>query len=210
MEKVFCEYYWCWYFCYLLVVDLCVMLIDVFGKFDVVNQVFDQVVYGIVWVDDVVIVIDIEEVMLFVGMVVVNGQCIEIDVVVLDKQFDKQCVDWKKVYFKVKFGEGLFFWCSIVIVCCYGVGVLQILCFIYVDGSYEDLCWNDDCCWVCFVVIKLFKVVFVEFDLVQMVYLDVNKFNDSYVSKLDGSVVCCWVVDVVVLLQNFYFLLGIF
>lgn len=208
MEKAFAEYYKRWHFRHPSVADLRATLIDVSGKPDVVNQVFDQVAYGTAWVDDAVTAIDTEEVTPLAGTVVANGQRTETDAAALDKQLDKQRADWKKAHPKAKPGEGPFPWRSTVTVRRYGAGAPQTLRLTYADGSHEDLRWNDDRRWVRFVVTKPSKVVSAELDPAQTVYLDANKLNDSYASKPDGSAARRWAADAAALLQNLYSLLG--
>lgn len=208
MEKAFREYYRRWHFRHPSVADLRATLIDVSGKPDVVNQVFDQVAYGTAWVDDAVTAIDTEEVTPLAGTVVANGQRTETDAAALDKQLDKQRADWKKAHPKAKPGEGPFPWRSTVTVRRYGAGAPQTLRLTYADGSHEDLRWNDDRRWARFVVTKPSKVVSAELDPAQTVYLDANKLNDSYASKPDGSAARRWAADAAALLQNLYSLLG--
>lgn len=208
MEKAFREYYRRWHFRHPSVADLRATLIDVSGKPDVVNQVFDQVTYGTAWVDDAVTAIDTEEVTPLAGTVVANGQRTETDAAALDKQLDKQRADWKKAHPKAKPGEGPFPWRSTVTVRRYGAGAPQTLRLTYADGSHEDLRWNDARRWVRFVVTKPSKVVSAELDPAQTVYLDANKLNDSYASKPDGSAARRWAADAAALLQNLYSLLG--
>ena len=208
MEKAFREYYRRWHFRHPSVADLRATLIDVSGKPDVVNQVFDQVAYGTAWVDDAVTAIDTEEVTPLAGTVVANGQRTETDAAALDKQLDKQRADWKKAHPKAKPGEGPFPWRSTVTVRRYGAGAPQTLRLTYADGSHEDLRWNDARRWVRFVVTKPSKVVSAELDPAQTVYLDANKLNDSYASKPDGSAARRWAADAAALLQNLYSLLG--
>lgn len=208
MEKAFAEYYKRWHFRHPSVADLRATLIDVSGKPDVVNQVFDQVAYGTAWVDDAVTAIDTEEVTPLAGTVVANGQRTETDAAALDKQLDKQRADWKKAHPKAKPGEGPFPWRSTVTVRRYGAGAPQTLRLTYADGSHEDLRWNDARRWVRFVVTKPSKVVSAELDPAQTVYLDANKLNDSYASKPDGSAARRWAADAAALLQNLYSLLG--
>jgi len=208
MEKGFAEYYKRWHFRHPSVADLRATLIDVSGKPDVVNQVFDQVAYGTAWVDDAVTAIDTEEVTPQAGTFLKDGQRSELDTAALDKQLDKQRADWKKAHPKAKPGEGPFPWRSTVTVRRYGAGAPQTLRLTYADGSHEDLRWNDARRWVRFVVTKPFKVVSAELDPAQTVYLDANKLNDSYASKPDGSAARRWAADVAALLQNLYSLLG--
>ncbi len=208
MEKAFREYYRRWHFRHPSVADLRATLIDVSGKPDVVNQVFDQVAYGTVWVDDAVTAIDTEEVTPLAGTMLANGQRTETDAATLDKQLDKQRSDWKKAHPKAKPGEGPFPWRSTVTVRRYGAGAPQTLRLTYADGSHEDLRWNDARRWVRFVVTKPSKVVSAELDPAQTVYLDANKLNDSYASKPNGSAARRWAADAAALLQNLYSLLG--
>ncbi|WP_431636225.1 M1 family metallopeptidase [Dyella sp. KULCS107] len=208
MEKAFREYYRRWHFRHPSVADLRATLIDVSGKPDVVNQVFDQVAYGTAWVDDAVTAIDTEEVTPLAGTMLANGQRTETDAATLDKQLDKQRSDWKKAHPKAKPGEGPFPWRSTVTVRRYGAGAPQTLRLTYADGSHEDLRWNDARRWVRFVVTKPSKVVSAELDPAQTVYLDANKLNDSYASKPDGSAARRWAADAAALLQNLYSLLG--
>lgn len=208
MEQGFREYYKRWRFRHPSVADLRAALIDVSGKPDVVNQVFDQVAYGTAWVDDAVTAIDTEEVTPQAGTFLKGGQRSELDTAVLDKQLDKQRADWKKAHPKAKPGEGPFPWRSTVTVRRYGAGAPQTLRLTYADGSHEDLHWNDARRWVRFVVTKPSKVVSAELDPAQTVYLDANKLNDSYASKPDGSAARRWAADAAALLQNFYSLLG--
>lgn len=208
MEKGFAEYYKRWRFRHPSVADLRAALIDVSGKPDVVNQVFDQVAYGTAWVDDAVTAIDTEEVTPQAGTFLKDGQRSELDTSALDKQLDKQRADWKKAHPKAKPGEGPFPWRSTVTVRRYGAGAPQTLRLTYADGSHEDLRWNDARRWVRFVVTKPSKVVSAELDPAQTVYLDANKLNDSYASKPDGSAARRWAADAAALLQNLYSLLG--
>ncbi len=208
MEQGFREYYKRWRFRHPSVADLRAALIDVSGKPGVVNQVFDQVVYGTAWVDDAVTAIDTEEVTPQAGTFRKGGQRSELDTAALDKRLDKQRADWKKVHPKAKPGEGPFPWRSTVTVRRYGAGAPQTLRLTYADGSHEDLHWNDARRWVRFVVTKPSKVVSAELDPAQTVYLDANKLNDSYASKPDGSAARRWAADAAALLQNLYSLLG--
>ncbi len=208
MEKGFREYYERWRFRHPSAADLRATLIDVSGKPDVVNQVFDQVVYGTAWVDDAVTAIDTEEVTPQAGTFLEGGRRSELDGAALDKQLDTQRADWKKAHLKARPGEGPFPWRSIVTVRRYGAGAPQTLRLTYADGSHEDLRWNDDRRWVRFVVTKPFKVMSAELDPAQTVYLDANKLNDSYASKPDGSAARRWAADAAALLQNLYSLLG--
>lgn len=208
MEQGFREYYKRWRFRHPSVADLRAALIDVSGKPEVVNQVFDQVVYGTAWVDDAVTAIDTAEVTPQAGTFFKDGQRSELDTAALDKQLDQQRAEWKKAHPKARPGEGPFPWRSTVTVRRYGAGAPQTLRLTYADGSHEDLRWNDDRRWARFVVTKPSKVVSAELDPAQTVYLDANKLNDSYASKPDGSAARRWAADAAALLQNLYSLLG--
>lgn len=208
MEKAFREYYMRWRFRHPSVADLRATLIDVSGKPAVVDQVFDQMVYGTAWIDDAVTAIDTEQVLPEAGTVVKDGKRSVIDRDALDKQIAKTRADWKKAHPKAKDDEGPYPWRSIVTVRRYAAQVPQTLRLTYADGSHEDLNWNDDRRWVRFVVTKPSKVVTAELDPQQRIFLDANKLNDSYSSKSHGAAARRWAADAAALLQNFYSLLG--
>lgn len=208
MEKAFREYYTRWRFRHPSVADLRATLIDVSGKPAVVNQVFDQMVYGTAWIDDAVTAIDTEQVLPEAGTVVKDGKRSVIDSDALDKQIAKTRADWKKAHPKAKDDEGPYPWRSIVTVRRYAAQVPQTLRLTYADGSHEDISWNDDRRWARFVVTKPSKVVSAELDPQQRIFLDANKLNDSYSSKSHGAAARRWAADAAALLQNFYSLLG--
>jgi len=208
MEKAFREYYKRWRFRHPSVADLRAALIDVSGKPDVVNQVFDQTVYGTAWVDDAVTAIDTEHVEPLAGTFVKDGKRSEDDASARDKAVDKQLADWKKQHPDAKNGQGPFPWRSTVTVRRYGASAPQTLRLTYADGSHEDIAWNDKRRWARFVVTKPTKVVSAELDPQHTVYLDADKLNDSYATKRNGSAARRWAADATALLQNLYSLLG--
>jgi len=208
MEQAFREYYKRWRYRHPSVADLRAALIDVSGKPDIVNQVFDQTVYGTAWVDDAVTSIDTERVEPLAGTFVKDGQRTENDASARDETVDKQLADWKKQHPGTKDGAGPFPWRSTVTVRRYGAAAPQTLRLTYADGSHEDLPWNDHRRWARFVVTKPTKVVSAELDPQQTVYLDANKLNDSYATKANGAASRRWAADAAALLQNLYSLLG--
>lgn len=208
MEQGFREYYKRWRFRHPSVADLRAALIDVSGKPDVVNEVFDQIAYGTAWIDDAVTAIDTEQVLPESGTVVKDGKRSEIDSDALDKQVAKTRADWKKAHPKAAPGEGPYPWRSTVTVRRYASQVPQTLRLTYADGSHEDMRWDDDRRWARFVVTKPSKVVSAELDPKHAIFLDANKLNDSYSTKSDGAAARRWTADAAALLQNFYSLLG--
>lgn len=208
MEQAFREYYKRWRYRHPSAADLRAALIDVSGKPDIVNQVFDQTVYGTAWVDDAVTSIDTERVEPLAGTFVKDGQHTENDASARDEAVDQQLADWKKQHPGTQDGTGPFPWRSTVTVRRYGAAAPQKLRLTYADGSHEDLPWNDHRRWARFVVTKPTKVVSAELDPQQTVYLDADKLNDSYATKANGAASRRWAADAAALLQNLYSLLG--
>ncbi|AND69193.1 hypothetical protein ATSB10_17390 [Dyella thiooxydans] len=208
MEKAFREYYKRWRYRHPSVADLRAALIDVSGKPEIVNQVFDQTVYGTAWVDDAVTSIDTERVEPLAGTFVKDGKRTEDDASARDETVDRQLTDWKKQHPEAKDGQGPYPWRSIVTVRRYGASAPQTLRLNYADGGHEDIAWNDQRRWARFVVTKPTRVVSAELDPQHTVYLDADKLNDSYATKANGAASRRWAADAAALLQNLYSLLG--
>ncbi|HEU4670946.1 MAG TPA: M1 family metallopeptidase [Dyella sp.] len=208
MEKAFREYYKRWRYRHPSAADLRAALIDVSGKPEIVNQVFDQTVYGTAWVDDAVTSIDTERVEPLAGTFVKDGKRTENDASDRDATVDRQLADWNKQHPKAKDGQGPYPWRSTVTVRRYAAAAPQTLRLTYADGSHEDLTWNDHRRWARFVVTKPTRVVSAELDPQQTVYLDADKLNDSRTARPDGAASRRWAADAAALLQNLYSLLG--
>ncbi|MBU6248733.1 MAG: M1 family metallopeptidase [Xanthomonadaceae bacterium] len=208
MEKAFREYYRRWRYRHPSVADLRAALIDVSGKPEIVNQVFDQVVYGTEWVDDAVTSIDTVRVEPLAGSFVRDGKRTEDDAPARDASVDRQLASWKKQHPDAKDGRGPFPWRSTVTVRRYGAAAPQTLRLNYADGSHEELAWNDHRRWARFVVTRPTRVVSAELDPGRAVYLDADKLNDSYAVKANGAASRRWTADAAALLQNLYSLLG--
>ncbi|WP_241762665.1 M1 family metallopeptidase [Dyella ginsengisoli] len=208
MEKAFREYYKRWRYRHPSVADLRAALIDVSGKPEVVNQVFDQTVYGTAWVDDAVTSIDAERVQPLAGSFVKDGKRTEDDASARDETVDQQLAQWKKQHPEARDGQGPYPWRSTVTVRRYGASAPQTLRLNYADGGHEDIAWNDQRRWARFVVTRPTRVVSAELDPQHTVYLDADKLNDSYATKANGAASRRWAADAAALLQNLYSLLG--
>jgi hypothetical protein len=208
LERAMHEYYRRWRFRHPSSADLRATLAEASGNPQVVNEIFDQYVYGTAHIDDRVASIDTVEVLPQAGSTLKDGKRSELDSEALDKQVDKQREDWDKAHSKAKPGSGPFPWRSTVTVRRDGVPVPQLLRVKFADGSSEDVHWNDGRRWARFDFTKPSKVVSATLDPEQKIYLDANKLNDSRTSKTDGSASRRWSADAASLLQVFYALVG--
>jgi hypothetical protein len=208
LERAMHEYYRRWRFRHPSSADLRATLAEVSGKPKVVDEIFEQYVYGTAQIDDRIASIDTAEVLPQAGSTLKDGKRSELDSDALDKQVDKQREDWDKAHSDAKPGSGPFPWHSTVTVRRDGVPVPQLLRVKFADGSSEDVRWNDDRRWARFDFTKPSKVVSAVLDPEQKIYLDANKLNDSRTTKADGSASRRWSADAASLLQVFYALVG--
>ncbi|WP_343214901.1 M1 family metallopeptidase [Dyella lutea] len=208
MEKAFREYYKRWRYRHPSAADLRAALIDVSGKPEIVNQVFDQTVYGTAWVDDAVTSIDNEEMLPQAGTEVVDGKRIEVDAEALKKNIAKARADWKKKHPDDASGQGPYRWRSTVTVRRFGAPVPQTLRVTFSGGKHADVNWDGRGRWKRFEFIGDGTVVSAELDPQHTVYLDADKLNDSYATKANGAASRRWAADAAALLQNLYSLLG--
>ena len=208
LERAMHEYYRRWRFRHPSSADLRATLAEVSGNPKVVNEIFDQYVYGTAQIDDRVASIDTVEVLPQAGSTLKDGRRNELDSDALDKQVDKQREAWDKAHPNAKPGSGPFPWHSTVTVRRDGVPVPQLLRVKFADGSSENVHWNDGRRWARFDFTKPSKVVSATLDPERKVYLDANKLNDSRTTKADGSASRRWSADAASLLQVFYALVG--
>jgi hypothetical protein len=184
------------------VADLRATLIDVSGKPDAVNQVFDQFVYGTATIDDRVASIDNQEVLPLAGSWVKQGERSEFTADQRDKQVEKQRGAWSKSSSDTK--GSAFPWRSTVTVVRQGERVPQLLRVTFADGSHQDVRWDDDRRWARFVFTGPAKVTSAELDPERQVLLDADKLNDSRTVNADHAASRRWTADIAALLQALY------
>lgn len=208
LEKAMHEYYRRWSFRHPSAADLRATLAEVSGKPQVVNEIFDQYVFGTAQIDDRVASIDTVEVLPHAGSTLKDGKRTELDSDTLDEQLEKQRKEWAEAHPDAKPDSGPFPWHSTVTVVREGSPVPQLLRVKFADGSSEDVHWNDNRRWARFEFTKPSKVVSATLDPEQKIMLDANKLNDSLTTKADGTASRRWSADAASLLQVFHALMG--
>ena len=208
MDKAIRLYYQRWRFRHPSVADLKQALVDGTGDAKDVDEIFDEVVYGTVSIDDRVADIDTHEVLPQAGVSWHDGKLVAADQSVLDEQIEKRRAAWAKAHPDARPGVGgPFPWHSTVTVFRNGARVPETLRVTFADGSHQDLRWDDDRRWARFEFEQADKVVSAELDPAQQVYLDADKLNDSLATKTDGAASKRWTADAAALLQTLYSLL---
>jgi hypothetical protein len=203
-ERAFKQYYASWRYRHPSVADLRETLAEVSGKPAVVDEIFNQYVYGTDRIDDQVKQITSEEELPRAGTVVSDGKRTEVSAEDNDKRIETQRDAWTKAHPSAKPGTGPFPYRTTVTVWRDGAQVPQTLRVSFADGSVENVRWDDQRRWARFDFVKPVKGVSAELDPDGKVYLDSNKLNDSRTVEVNGNASRRWASDVAAALQGFY------
>ncbi|HET6631173.1 MAG TPA: M1 family metallopeptidase [Rhodanobacteraceae bacterium] len=188
-------YYQRWKFRHPSAADLRDALAEGSGKPDIVNAIFEQQVWGTAKVDDSIASLDSDEQVPRPGTGMRDGKRVTLTQKEVDKQIHDARAAWKKAHPDAKHG-GPYPWHTVVTVRRDGAPVPQTLEVKFADGSTETARWTDGSRWKRFTWDKPVKAVSAQLDPEHVVYLDVNKINDSRATKSDGSLARRWAADV--------------
>jgi hypothetical protein len=210
IERGFRAYYARWHFRHPSIADLKESLAEAApaaADKRVIDQVFDENVYGVHAVDDRIEGLISEEDTPLPGTTFKDGKWVESTREDVDKLIENKRAEWKKANPDAKHG-GPFPFRTIVTVKRDGASVPETLVVKFADDSIETVRWEDDRAWRRFTFVKPVKATSAELDPERRVYLDINKLDDGRTLEPNPAASRRWASDLAALTEVFYSLVG--
>lgn len=200
-EKAFKAYYKRWKFRHPSIADLRDVLIEVSGKADVVNTVFNQQVYNATRVDDRIEKFSSVEEKPQPGTAQVNGIWVEETEEQVAKRIATLRKEFKKSHPDAAEGTGPFPYRTTVSLRRRGAPTPQELVVKFADGSSETVRWDNTSRWERYTWVKPVKAVSAELDGKRQNFLDFSKADDSRTIDPDRSASTRWSTQLAALAQ---------
>ncbi|MGZ3439050.1 MAG: M1 family aminopeptidase, partial [Polyangia bacterium] len=207
-ERGFKLYYQRWHFRHPSTADLREALAEGSGDRHTVEQVFEQNVYGVAVIDDLVQNLTSEEQKPEPGTTFKDGKWTEESEEDVHKRIKKERAEWKKSHPDAKHGEGPYPYRTVVTVRREGARVPETMTVKFADDSTETVRWDDDRLWHRFSFVKPVKAKSVELDPERRHFLDDNKLNDGHLEESDGHAARRWTADIGSFVEVLYSLWG--
>ncbi len=179
MEKSFQAYYQRWKFRHPSIADFRQSLMENSGQPELVSRYFDQQVYHVARVDDMVRSLTSEEDLPATGTQQKDGQWIEATNASVAKSIEETRAAWAKANPHAAPGTGPFPFTTTVVLRRFGAPGPQTLLVKFADGSSETAKWDDDLLWARYTWTKPVRAVSAEIDAEHVRLLDADKFNDG-------------------------------
>ena len=199
MGRALALYYQRWKFRHPSIADWRDVLIEASGQRDVVDQVFNQHVYGVGRVDDRIHELRCEEELPLLGRTADTRGAKGLTATQRDAQIEAARQAWAKAHPKPTTSadakprvqpdaaSGPFPWRTSVVVRRQGVAIPQTLKATFADGTVETVQWHDDARWKRFSWVKPAKVVRVELDPDGLHSMDVSRLDNSRTLRADST-----------------------
>lgn len=201
MARAFKEYYRRWKFRHPSLADLRDTIIDVSGRPDIVNAMFDQQLYKVRRIDDRIADFSSIEALPLAGTTERNGKWHELGATRLGKEIDAARAAWRNKHPKADEGKGPFPYLTTVTLRRTGAPVAQTLLVKFADGSSETVTWPAAEDWHTFHWMKPARAVSAQLDPQRLHYLDVNKLDDTRAIDADPRAARRWASDVGAIIQ---------